>query len=352
MRTQPILATASALCLSLTALSASAFEPQTFNHKDWDLSCDSGATCRAVGYHSDDDDSRIISLLLTRQAGKHDVTAELRIGDWEDELVNLSGAVLHLNDESLGALNFTDDTAALSAAQTQAILASLKGNSRIQVRTKDNVWTLSDAGSSAVLRKMDEIQGRVGTPSALVATGHSSKKVLPPQALPVIHAAPVGDGNAEVFDVDSQVYQDFVRTLSGKKLSDEEETIADCEDLSAPDLMRYPLSNGYLLWQMPCYMGAYQGTDYFFVTDSKYQLQQFLPIGNMGAGYYVDGTGKSSKGYLESAYKGRGLGDCWGFEKWVWTGKAFTLSESYYTGQCKGFAGGAWNLPMVLTVVK
>ncbi|MDO4250430.1 MAG: DUF1176 domain-containing protein, partial [Moraxella sp.] len=255
-----------ALGLSSLAMSARAFEPQTFDYKDWELVCDNTATCRAVGYHADSGEYAGISLLLTRQAGSSNVTAKLRIIDWEGGgEPNVRGAMLYLNGKSLGALNFKDEVAALSSTQTKTILTSLKGKSQIEVRTHQQKWRLSDAGSSAVLSKMDDIQGRVGTPSALVATGNSNQAVLAAQKPPVIYAAAVSTDKPATFEVDSKTYQEFVRSLTNKTLGDNDEVVEDCQNDGYFDksLTRYPLSNGHWLWSLPCFMGAYQGTDYY-----------------------------------------------------------------------------------------
>ncbi len=50
-----------------------------------------------------------------------------------------------------------------------------------------------------------------------------------------------------------------------------------------------------------------------------------------------------------SAQKARGIGDCWGSEQWAWEGSGFEHIAASYTGLCKGFAGGAWELPTLVT---
>jgi hypothetical protein len=49
----------------------------TFSHKDWELACDNTRTCRAAGYHEEDDGPNA-TILLTRAAGPNQpVTVEL-----------------------------------------------------------------------------------------------------------------------------------------------------------------------------------------------------------------------------------------------------------------------------------
>ena len=48
----------------------------------------------------------------------------------------------------------------------------------------------------------------------------------------------------------------------------------------------------------------------------------------------------------------RGIGDCLWRGEWVWDGKAFVQASSMDTGLCRGFPGGAWDLPVLLSDVE
>jgi len=51
-------------------------------------------------------------------------------------------------------------------------------------------------------------------------------------------------------------------------------------------------------------------------------------------------------------HKGRGLGDCWSGESWVWGRKTFVRAKKFTTGMCRMIElGGAWDLPTVVTQV-
>ena len=51
-------------------------------------------------------------------------------------------------------------------------------------------------------------------------------------------------------------------------------------------------------------------------------------------------------------HKGRGIGDCWSQATWTWNGQRYIQTLDATTGLCKGFAGGAWQLPTVVAEVK
>lgn len=56
---------------------------------------------------------------------------------------------------------------------------------------------------------------------------------------------------------------------------------------------------------------------------------------------------------INSAHKGRGLGDCWSTASWGWDGRRFVQTDEATTGLCRLVAaGGAWLMPTLVTEVK
>lgn len=49
--------------------------------------------------------------------------------------------------------------------------------------------------------------------------------------------------------------------------------------------------------------------------------------------------------------KGRGIGDCWTRETHRYNGQTFERVYFAYHGMCKGFPGGAWEMPYCVTEV-
>src|SRR5207253_1006649 len=77
-------------------------------------------------------------------------------------------------------------------AQVRTLLPALLKDGRIAWTGKGTTWTVSTAGANAVLLKMDEFQGRLDTPSALVRKGSKPElNVLPPLPAPEVQAGPV-----------------------------------------------------------------------------------------------------------------------------------------------------------------
>lgn len=187
--------------LLLLTPGARAGDEGTFSHKDWELVCDNTRTCRAAGFQKEGD-VHAVSILLTRAAGPATaVTVQLRLGDGSDEDVALVQALpdkiplaLWLAGKPAGTVTVDKRrlVAELPTALVAALLPALGGNGRIEWKSGKATWVLSAAGATAVLLKMDEAQGRLGTPGALVRRGKRDEaSVLPPLPAPVVLAAAV-----------------------------------------------------------------------------------------------------------------------------------------------------------------
>ncbi|HEX8602681.1 MAG TPA: DUF1176 domain-containing protein, partial [Pseudoduganella sp.] len=165
-----------------------------FTHHDWEVACDNTRTCRAAGYHAEDEDRLAVSVLLERAAGPgRPVTAKLKIGTYDEKApVPKAGSVtMHVDGRPLGQVKIdsNDMTGELSAAQTQALVAAVAGSGAVQWRDGGHSWALSGNGAAAVLLKMDEFQGRLGTPGALLRKGGKAENGVP-AALPMPEVSP------------------------------------------------------------------------------------------------------------------------------------------------------------------
>lgn len=325
-------------------------ESLTFDHHDWTLACDNTRTCRAAGYQSEDgamDEMPLpVSLLLTRAAGAGTrVESELAVDPGENG--NAPRSVrLRIDGRDLGRVPLArnEATGRLSAAQTAAVLAVLARSSRIGVESDDGRrWTLSDRGASAVLLKMDEFQGRLGTPGALVRKGTRSESgvraalAAPVVRIPRLAAAKPGDA--------ALATSAALRAAIEAAPVPEEQSCGDAwrarEMDRAFEVVR--LDAHRLLVSRGCWMAAYNvGVGYWVVRDRP----PFRPVLVTTSGSdYADGQ-------ISSSQKGRGIGDCWSTAQWSWNGDRFVQTREATTGLCRGFAGGAWSLPTLVSDVR
>ena len=317
-----------------------------FSHLDWEIACDNTRTCRTAGYYPQDEELKV-SVLLSRAAGPGTpVLGELKIGQYGDDPVvdklppefDLS---MQINGKEVATIRVKNRHAHLPAAVVTALLQTLVHSSRITFVHGDNRWNLSDRGAAAALLKMDEFQGRMGTPGALVRSGKKSERsVRPAVAIPRVKAPRLPP---------PQPGDDTFTTRHGSALLAALRGSSDCSALSesrsrTPHIEATRLSNTQMLVSTLCWLGAYNASTASWIVETAPPFQPRL---------LNDQASDVSAGSMSARQKGRGLGDCWSFEDWIWNGEALAHTHSSTTGMCRLMEpGGAWNLPVWVTSVE
>jgi hypothetical protein len=227
----------------------------------------------------------------------------------------------------------------LTPEQVAALLAALVRSSRIELSDGKTVWRLSDQGAAAVLLKMDEFQGRIGTPGALARKGKKDEAGVP-AALPapvIVSVKPDAPLPGDT-DFGKKNQKALLQAIGFKETCDSlPEWVKDNE------LTATRLNHGKMLLSARCWQAAYNYGYAFWIINATPPYNPVLVT--------TDGT-DYDKGVIGSSQKGRGIGDCWGSAEWTWNGGEFVSSRSSWTGLCKGFAGGAWDLPTWVTEIR
>lgn len=325
-----------------------------FTHHDWEIACDNTRTCRAAGYHSDggDEDAAAggerlpVSVLLTRKAGPHaPIDGELQIGNpGEEQMVEewprRLSLTLRIDGKPAGTVAVDQGkwTVPLPPRQTALLVSALTRKSHIAWSDGQRSWKLSDAGAAAVLLKMDEFQGRLGTPGAIMRKGpRDENTVLPALPVPTIQAAAVPPGEPIALPKAS------LKTLRTALMSSTKECSAFEPGEPPGEVTVYRLSATRLLASMTCWRAAYnEGEAYWVVNATPPYAPEMVTT---SAWDYADGK-------ISGSHKGRGLADCLSFREWVWDGRRFAPTSEGTTGQCKSIApGGPWSLPVLVTDV-
>ena len=309
------------------------------NYQDWDLICDNTGTCRMAGYQ--DESSDPVSILFARAAGEN-ATVEgkltiLPFGEADRDVQVGQDIEIWLNGKSLGKVKHISDDAPdkLTEEQTKALLNGLKKESEIRLTYGKTTLKVSDKGAAAAMLKMDEFQQRLNTPSALIRQGQEKHAVLAPQAAPKVEAVSVN--NRKTIELKRGEKQfNHVLALLRKANS------CDDEDITSQDITLYPLTQNKVLAEALCVRGAYQGTNYYAVLDNKLSKVEQVLAEQYNRAEYDE---KQGYAFVRGTYKGRGVGDCWSSQDAVWNGKIFIRTSEWTTGSCKGFPGGAWQLP-------
>ncbi|CAI3938252.1 Invasion protein IalB [Commensalibacter papalotli (ex Botero et al. 2024)] len=341
----------------------------SFEHKDWQIVCDNTLTCRAAGYSVEDAKNRV-TVLLVRKAGiGQDVSALVKFADIDDQTVKTTNKVtLKIADKSYGKLgsesiqdiNDKQTTNSLTKEQTQILILALKGTSKIAFVDKNEEWVLPGDGAVAVLLKMDEVQGRVGTSSALIKKGNQPEsKVLPALPKPVIFQKPLIKGDPKSWQSKVNWYVLKQKLSNGKDLGPDKERgdYNSCDLLIKGDSEYNKfdpkvvaiLPNNQLLISGLCARGAYNEVYGYWIINQQEPYQPKL-ITTMADGA-IDDIIEGDE--ISSSSKDRGIGDCWSHKSWIWNGKNFVKAYDGNSGICRNIeAGGAWNLPTYVTTVK
>ena len=332
-----------AACAALLALAAGLAGGQSFEHKDWQLACDNTRTCRAAGYQADAEDAAPVSVLFTRAAGPGTkVEGELQLGTMSDDSPHPGTVRVAVGGKAVGAVTLDGDNhGTLPPAVTEALLKALAGTAAVTFSGGGTTWRLSGEGAAAVLLKMDDLQGRVGTPSALVRKGAAPEtSVKPPLPLPVVRAVRIPKAPRPG---DDALAARIVATLHD---------VADC-DLLGDRAAHRDAGDAPALWHLdatrvlvtaPCWRAAYNTGDGYWVANAKPPYDPVLVT--------ASGTDFDEAAGISSQQKGRGIADCLGDETWTWDGRSFVHTSEATSGLCRGVApGGAWNLPTLVTQV-
>ena len=324
-------------------------QPMSFDHGEWELVCSNTGTCRAAGYQSDNHENvQPASILMTRKAGMNEpVQVEYALALYEDEEV--TGPIyLFLNNQNYGVVSTKDDpfNGQLNAKQTQALVQMSHRQVKIEFKNQHQTWLVSDEGMTAVLLKMDDFQKRLGTTEALVRKGQrSEQQVLKAQPKLLVKRIQTDEAPYLELDESSPQYKHVLALLMDAKPQpvdeyDSCEGVYDSEQdkLSLGTIYLYKLSHQKVLATALCWRGAYnEGYGAWVLNDSLKGPATFV----------TDRVSGVLSGELLSAQKGRGLGDCWSHDQWIWNGQQFIHTQESWSGACKGFLGGAWDLVQI-----
>ena len=328
------LAVAAVALTTVLHATAAQGDPTSFSYKDWEIACDNTRTCRAAGYQSEAGNSEPASILLTRPAGPATaVEIDLQVGGENDVRGPVSLKAGTAEVRGLGT-----EVARLSRAQAQSLLPQLmRAEEAVVTAAGGERRVVSLLGLNAVLLKMDEAQGRLDTPGALVRRGSKPESsVLPPLPVPVVKAVrPRGPRSG-----DAALAARIFPTLD---LREAKESCNQAQRIDAQAISVNRLTDAKVLLSLECGVGAYNDQSFLWIADDKppYGARRLKATGGFDA----------KDGSVMSVQKGRGIGDCVWVEEAHFDGQGFVRTREAGDTLCRGFAGGAWNLPRYVSRV-
>lgn len=246
---------------------------------------------------------------------------------------------MRIDGQPVGKLSLKDGGGKLNATPTKSLLAAMLKSSHIQRTAPKQQWTPSATGATAVLLKMDEFQGRLGTPGALVRNGTKAETAVPlPVPAPVVQVVQVNGDDIDQRLLSKKQRRDLLAELR-RTLIDEHGLMCPDFDENAKDQNESNLgrlSKQKLLVSLTCWTAAYNRADAYWLVKAAPPYSPVLVIPN--ANDYANGV-------VSGYQRGRGLGDCTNTDSWTWDGKRFQHTEAAISELCKGFPGGAWHMP-------
>ena len=360
--------------IPLLALPALALDGTGDSRGDWEYVCDNTGTCRIAGYQAEPDANandaeypNAVSVLFTRAAGADaPLTAEVALLPFSESDPIPDAVHLQINGQALGEIalresEMSDGRGELNAAQREALVAALRDEKAAIVFSADAVqWQLSPLGAAEMWLGAESFQKRIGKPSSYMSPGNNDGEVLQPEAKPVITAAAVSQEAPKVL-TSGQEYDALRRLLAAADTQDAASEDDTCiffnddylrqagfdEDTTA--IAIYPLNADNVLVSTLCDMGAYNASTFFARVSADGQtVHGVLRVGTAGDApldSYADGI-------IDGYSSLRGVGDCAAISRYVWNGENFARTLETSTGLCRGFPGGAWDLPTFVSEVQ
>ena len=319
---------------------------------DWVIGCDNLGGCTAIGTVPENSEWGGFLLLTRAAGGKAPALAKVVIwtGEREEEKVPVRLSVDGGAVPGLGPVVMADPVEAdfadtleirLSPEQFKALIAAARSGLVLTAARPDaDPVEISLSGAMAALLFMDDVQGRLGTVTALVRPGSLPATAVPaPPAAPIVDVADLAETSADP------------ALLAG--LSRRAEREADCEPFDA-DFAAFDAGpgsgEGKLLIGLTCLQGAYNFSSVFYLVEGgdvegARRVTFPEPDGDgavVGARLLVNAQFDDEHNEITAFSKGRGLADCgsWGF--WAWDGSEFRLMDYSAMWLCRGVPSEYW----------
>lgn len=321
--------------------------PEMREFREWRAACDNGNAC--VAWSGSDSGWLRIAI----DAGP-DAVPTVTAGSWAFGDVDKAPETLKLKidgrDYALrGGGRETE------AQRARTVIAALPASRSLALASGAQTADLPSSGISAALLWIDERQGRLNTPTALIRRGDRPASAVPaPPPLP--QATPAPAISQRGFEGAANPLEDDARGLKLPANIEGLQAVKDCRaegnDTLNQAILGARLDGQTVLWGVPCGSGAYNATYVLYLSrpDGSNVRPAPLPeraprregdIGGQGP-WLVNPVYDAERRTLTVFPRGRGLGDCGTITTWTWTTGGFALSEERSMGDCWGMTPDVW----------
>lgn len=292
----------------------------------WWSVCDNGRVCRTLG--TGGTGGAALTVIVSRDPG---AAAPVRVSLVTDPPRDPAQAapwrVLIDGEAAISVRPTLKDgvlRAELSGGPAAALAARLAAGRTLRVEGAGADTSLSLKGAPAALRQIDEIQGRVGGVTALVATGPATA-APPAPPLPVVEVGRISRQLTTPMPMPSR---------SGKQLRRCERAFGEPD--RKPRGEAYGLSGEAILWLAPC--GAGKAGVVVLISDSRGRHARPALDSGVQASARLD----PQSGRLITFEPRDGLPDCGRLTEWAWTGQAFAKIREREMAECVGLPVDLW----------
>lgn len=318
---------------------------ETKAFRDWSATCGNDGTCWAFGFTSGYNGGWV---RITLAPGP-EARPQVMFGYWPDSDAKGSARIGLTIDGRAFAATLND------ASEEDSPIGQITGDARpvIDALAQGKVMTvrgvstqdISLHGAAAALLWIDEKQGRLDTPTALMRRGEKPASTVPiAPTLPTVAPAPSADQSG--FGDQNQTVPAALRSRTEVGTCLKESAMPAVSDM----VMSARLDARTELWAVPCGSGAYNVTHHWYVTGpGGRDARPAILLGTSGPAdntspdnWTVNGQYDPGSRTLSAFAKGRGIGDCGTLQTWTWTGQRFVLKEESTMGECAGVPSDFW----------
>lgn len=322
--------------LILAAVAATPVPGTATSFTDWTIGCDNGRACRATSFMDENMEGNPVILSIVRD-GAAGAVPKLQVFAQE-----IGGPRMALYDSAGTKIaDLPERQGYYETPMTAMIWGSIRNLDKVELRDAKgkSFGTASLKGATAAIRAMDDRQKRVGTVTALVATGSKPASAVPaPPPLPIVTyrappaTAPLQPTAAEIARM--------------RKVTD---CTSDEGEMATAESFRVDAATTMVL--LSCGHGAYNmsSVPLILTGSGKTRAIRIAPFDYSGGvsdsktapyALLTNAGWDDASARLQSYAKGRGIGDCGTAESWVWDGRKLRLIEYTAMDECRGAFDG------------
>lgn len=326
---------------SEAAAQSSTARSESRSFRDWLAICDNTNDCVAFGPASEG-----TGWVRVGSAPGPDGARTVSVGFWPSSGEGLTGPItLTLDGRRHVAAPVSGDhdpvgVAEVAPAEAPTVVSGLAAGRTLTLAGGGETVAMSLSGAAAAMLWIDERQGRLDTPTALVRKGTRSVASVPgPATAPRVIAAPpiaqTGFGDSD------QTLPPALEAVAAVKACRAETG----DGVVSHEVMSARLDATTELWAVPCFVGAYNVGHDWYLTGPGGRNPRAVSLasasGESGAGTINGGYDPDAR-TISAFAKGRGIGDCGTASTWTWTGRDFVLSAETAMTECWGVPADYW----------